>query len=76
MEIPKCKSCKNKKACNFWSSDGWDRMEDWVCELMDDKKIAGAIEWHEENKIETPNWCPLLPKVEKRKRKLKNLMKD
>ena len=73
MKLPKCKICKNKLETNFWSSDGWDRMEDWVCKIMENKKIAGSVEWHEEDKIETPDWCPLLPKVEIRKRKLNKL---
>lgn len=54
-----CRTCPNRKSTNFWSSDGWDRMEDWVCKLKNEKKIAGAVEWHEENKIPVPEWCPL-----------------
>jgi hypothetical protein len=75
MEIPKCIECENKLDTNFWSSDGWDRMEDWECKIMSNKKIAGCVEWHEESKIKTPTWCPLIPLVEKRKRKLEKLMK-
>jgi hypothetical protein len=65
-EIKSCRDCPNKESTNFWSSDGWDRMEDWECKLLPgdgeknkNKKISGAVEWHEENKIPIPDWCPL-----------------
>lgn len=54
-----CKSCENKKEINFYSTDGWDRMYDWVCSIKDNKLIQGSVEWHEENKIQTPEWCPM-----------------
>lgn len=62
IEIKNCRNCPNLKTGNFWSSDGWDRMEDWMCKLMDDKKIAGCVEWFEESKIAIPEWCPILIK--------------
>jgi len=65
-EIHSCKDCPHKESTNFWSSDGWDRMEDWECKLLPgdtednkNKKIAGGVEWHEESKIPIPGWCPL-----------------
>jgi hypothetical protein len=58
--IESCSKCPHKESTNFWSSDGWDRMEDWICKLSNNKKIAGAVEWHEERKIKIPNWCPIL----------------
>lgn len=58
LEIESCKQCPAFKTGNFWSSDGWDRMVDWMCKDMEDKKIQGAVEWHEENKIKIPEWCP------------------
>lgn len=59
IPITSCQKCPNLKKGNFWSSDGWDRMEDWLCTASNNKKIAGAVEWHEESKIKIPNWCPL-----------------
>jgi hypothetical protein len=53
-----CGRCPNKIATNFYSTDGWDRMEDWECTAADNKKIRGAVEWHEESKIPIPEWCP------------------
>ena len=31
-------------------------MEDWMC-TKSNKKIQGAVEWHEESKINIPDWC-------------------
>ena len=58
IEIPNCKSCPHFKTANPFSSDGWDRMEDWICGKTE-KKIQGAVEWHEESKIQVPAWCPI-----------------
>jgi hypothetical protein len=60
IELKSCKECPYFKTANQWSSDGWDRMEDWICTKMNDKKIQGAVEWHEESKIKIPDWCPIL----------------
>ena len=36
-------------------------MVDWVCtKTVPERKIAGAVEWHEENKIAVPDWCPII----------------
>lgn len=31
IEIKSCKECPHFRTANQWSSDGWDRMEDWCC---------------------------------------------
>lgn len=54
--IKRCDKCPNIKTGNFYSTDGWDRMEDWFCMACDDKKIASGVEWHD--KIPIPDWCP------------------
>ncbi len=59
VEIENCKSCPHFKIRETYSTDGWDRMEDWVCGKLN-KKIQGAVEWHEEKKILVPEWCPIL----------------
>ncbi len=74
-----CKDCAFKKETNHWSSDGWDRMCDWVCSKSDspNKKIAGSVEWHD--KIETPKWCPMKQNTQETKREmvfLVTLVKD
>lgn len=58
ITIESCQKCPFFKTTNQWSSDGWDRMEDWICIKADNRKIQGAVEWHEENKIKIPEWCP------------------
>jgi hypothetical protein len=57
LEIKNCSECPHHKTCNQWSSDGWDRMEDWICTKMDGKKVAGGVEWHDV--IPIPDWCPI-----------------
>ena len=49
IEISSCKDCPFKKETNHWSSDGWDRMCDWVCTKENNKTIQGSVEWFEEN---------------------------
>jgi hypothetical protein len=58
VEIQSCKECPHFDTANHWSSDGWDRMEDWVCKKAG-KTIQGYVEWHEEKKIKIPEWCPI-----------------
>ena len=59
LEITSRKKCPHFDTSNQWSSDGWDRMEDWNCKKENGKKIAGCVEWHEESKIKIPDWCPI-----------------
>jgi len=61
LEIESCKECFYFETKNPWSSDGWDRMIDWFCK-KNNKKIQGAVEWHEENNIKIPDWCLLRKK--------------
>jgi len=58
VKITSCRACPHFKIGDKYSSDGWDRMGDWVCEV-DKKIIQGGVEWYEESKIEIPDWCPL-----------------
>jgi len=58
IEIKDCSACPFLKRTNQWSSDGWDKMEDWECsKMIPQKKIAGSVEWFD--KIEIPEWCPI-----------------
>lgn len=59
VEIRNCKNCPHMKETNFYSTDGWDQMYDWICTKANGKTIAGAVEWHEESKITIPDWCPI-----------------
>jgi hypothetical protein len=69
LEFENCKGCPFFKTGNYWSSDGWDRMEDWICchPEVGEKKIAGSVEWHEEKKIKVPEWCPIALKTRGKK---------
>ena len=58
LDVRGCMDCPHKVVTNCYSSDGWDRMEDWACSKLDNKKIQGGIEWHEEKRI-FPDWCPI-----------------
>lgn len=60
IEIKNCSKCPFFITANQYSSDGWDRMEDWICTKTEpERKIQGAVEWHEISKIEVPTWCPI-----------------
>lgn len=58
IDISSCKNCPHFDKRNPWSSDGWDRMEDWFCK-KENKTIQKAVEWHEESNINIPDWCPI-----------------
>lgn len=61
LEIASCLQCPYRVEKNPWSSDGWDRMIDWICtKATPERTIQGAVEWYEENKISVPDWCPIL----------------
>jgi hypothetical protein len=64
LDLESCQQCPAFKTGNYWSSDGWDRMEDWLCKDMGDKKIQGSVEWFEERHIKIPEWCPKRLKTE------------
>lgn len=60
IDIKTCKDCPHFKEGDTFSSDGWDRMTDWVCTKTEPhKNIANGVEWHEEKKIKVPEWCPV-----------------
>lgn len=59
VDIKSCKNCPMFTIGRTWSSDGFDRMEDWVCTGgAEEKIIQKNVEWHEERKITIPEWCP------------------
>jgi hypothetical protein len=73
MDIKNVTNCK--KDCSFWKegkfvcTDDFDGGHDWICTGgKKEKIIAGFVEWHEEKKIEVPDWCPKKMKTSKRKK--------
>lgn len=67
LEITSCSKCPNFKRGNSYSTDGFDRGEDWFCTKMDDKMIAGFVEWRDDPKI--PDWCPIQVQDKPKKKK-------
>lgn len=66
LDIDSCRSCPHFEMGNSYSTDGWDRMTDWICTKKNPHKtISTGVEWHEERHIEVPNWCPVLKKPKK-----------
>ena len=58
IEINSCQDCPFFKTGNHWSSDGFDRMEDWICDKSR-KIIQSSVEWHEAKNINVPDWCEI-----------------
>jgi len=56
LEIETCQSCPFFKVKREYSTDGWDRVEDWQC-TKEDKSIANCVDWHEKPAV--PKWCPI-----------------
>jgi hypothetical protein len=68
LDIKNCKECPCWKEGKFVCTDDFDGGYDWICEGgKKPKKIAGFVEWHEEDKIEIPKWCPKKSKKKKKK---------
>lgn len=61
IEIKSCKECPHFKQERYYTGDSWEEAYDWFCKKADNKKIQGYVEWHEESKIQIPDWCPSKP---------------
>jgi hypothetical protein len=58
IDIKNCKECPYINQKRYYSPDSFEAPSfDWYCKKVD-KKIRGYVEWHEEDKIEIPSWCP------------------
>ncbi len=60
IEIDSCKNCPHFEEKPYPTADSFERAHNWHCKKKDGEKIAGYVEWHEESKIEIPDWCPIL----------------
>ena len=60
LEITNCKQCPHWSQERYYTADSFELAFDWFCGKCDNKKIQGYVEWHEEEKIEVPDWCPLI----------------
>ena len=60
-----CKNCQHQLTRPCYTSDSFERPEDWFCvnEIVkqnnggEPRKISGYVEWRD--KIPVPLWCPL-----------------
>ena len=60
LEITNCQQCPHFKRERYFTGDSWEEAYNWFCKAKKDKKIAGYVEWNEADKIEIPNWCPII----------------
>ncbi len=59
IEISSCQKCLHFIERPYPTADSWERAHNWHCSKMHNKKIAGYVEWHDEDKIGIPEWCPI-----------------
>ena len=62
FDIKSCKECPFFEKKRMYTADSWEMAFNWYCKKFDNKKIAGYVEWHEENNIKIPEWCPIKSK--------------
>jgi len=60
LTITTCRCCPHVKEGPSYSLDGWDRGNDWTCQLTA-KNVADFVERQSEV-IPIPKWCPLRKK--------------
>ena len=56
IELASCGDCPHKKTKH---TEGTGYGQDWLCGKMNNKEIAGYIEWSSEEPKSIPKWCPL-----------------
>lgn len=60
LEIKNCLECPFLEYKRYYSPDSFEVPSyDWYCKKFNNKSIRGYVEWHEENKIQIPDWCPI-----------------
>lgn len=58
IEVSNCKECPHFKEQRHYTADSFEIVSDWFCKKENDKKIAGYVEWHKEDDVKIPDWCP------------------
>lgn len=57
--IKSCKDCPHFSEERMYTADSFEMPFNWFCNQTGEKrKIRGYVEWHEEDKIKIPVWCP------------------
>jgi hypothetical protein len=59
VDIKNCKQCPFFKEERHYTADSFEHAYNWFCKKENNKPIATYVEWHEDNKIEIPEWCPI-----------------
>lgn len=62
LKIKTCMECPFFKQERYYTSDSFENAYNWFCKKKHNKEIAGYVEWHEEEKVPIPDWCPIKTK--------------
>ena len=57
LEIKDCSQCPFHVISGTYSTDGWDKMDEWFCS-KENEIIRYGVEWGD--KVPIPDWCPIL----------------
>ena len=58
LEIKNCRDCPFFENERYYTEDSWETAFNWFClKESPRKKIAEYVEWHEESKVNIPEWC-------------------
>ena len=63
IEIKTCRDCPFFEEKRHYTADSFELAHDWFCKAKNNAKIAGYVEWHEEDKVQVPDWCPVKSKA-------------
>lgn len=58
IPLTTCRKCPHFSEERMYTADSFEIPFNWFCNHGEKRKIRGYVEWHEEDKIEIPNWCP------------------
>jgi hypothetical protein len=59
LDIKTCKECPFFEQERMYTADSFEEPFDWFCKKMNNRKIRGYVEWHEEKDVPIPDWCPV-----------------
>ena len=59
LEIKHCQSCPFLDMKRHYTADSFEHAHNWFCKKKKGKKIAGHVDWYEEEEVKIPEWCPI-----------------
>jgi len=81
LQIKDCSQCPHHYTSPYPTSDSFERPEYWWCKIVPDEtthtkfaKVAGYVEWND--KIEIPEWCPIVSIKYRKEKELERLEKE